>query len=167
MCRKETESEVRTLKISEVVERALEEMKPITRTSYLEELGFKIFPTNSSDCCYIVSGNGERNPTRCWNPTAADLMADDWKLVNEETTQRKRQPEKQMYSVKVRITGYKKTLKRIKKLKKEMKQLSKTAEQLAELREKLFGCCDILYLQNRSTGKKKQSDSFDNLIKKP
>ena len=129
---------MRTLKISEAVERALEEKKSITRDSYLEELGFKIFPTNSSDCCYIASGNGERHPTRCWNPTADDLMADDWKLVNEETTQRDRRPEKQMHSVKVRITGYKKTLKRIKKLKKEMKQLSKTAKELAELKEKLF-----------------------------
>lgn len=65
-------------------------------------------------------------------------MADDWKLINEKTTQRDRQPEKQMRSVKVRITGYKKTSKRIKKLKKEMKQLSKTAKELAELKEKLF-----------------------------
>lgn len=113
------------MKISEAVERALEEKKPITRASYLEELGFKIFPTNSSDCCYIASGNGKLDPTRCWNPTAADLMADDWKLVNEETTQRDRQPEKQMHSVKVRITGYKKTLKRIKKLKKR----NETAQQ--------------------------------------
>ena len=117
---------MRTLKISEAVERALEEKKPITRDSYLEELGFKIFPTNSSYCCYIASGNGERHPTRCW------------KLVNEETTQRERRSEKQIHSVKVRITGYKKTLKRIKKLKKEMKQLSKTAKELAELKEKLF-----------------------------
>lgn len=126
------------MKISEAVERALEEKKPITRTDYLGELGFKIFPTNSSDCCYIAYRNGKPDQTRCWNPTATDLMADDWKLVNEETTQRDRQPEKQMHSVKVRITGYKKTLKRIKKLKKEMKQLSKTAKELAELKEKLF-----------------------------
>lgn len=126
------------MKISEAVKKALEEKKPITRASYLEELGFKIFPTNSSDCCYIASGNGKRHTTRCWNPTATDLMADDWKLVNEKTTQRDRQPEKQMRSVKVRITGYKKTSKRIKKLKKEMKQLSKTAKELAELKEKLF-----------------------------
>ena len=73
------------MKISEAVERALEEKKPITRASYLEELGFKIFPTNSSDCCYITSGNGERHPTRCWNPTANDLLADDWKVINGNT----------------------------------------------------------------------------------
>lgn len=129
---------MRTLKISEAVKKALEEKKPITRASYLEELGFKIFPTNSNDCCYVATRNGKPDQTRCWNPTAADLMADDWKLVNEETTQKERRSEKQMHSVKVRITGYKKTLKRIKKLKKEMKQLSKTAKEFAELKEKLF-----------------------------
>lgn len=41
-----------------------------------------------------------------------------------------------MHTVKVKMTGYKKTLKRVKKLNKEMKQLSKTAKELAELEEK-------------------------------
>lgn len=41
-----------------------------------------------------------------------------------------------MRTVKVKMTGYKKTLKRVKKLNKEMKQLSKTAKELAELEEK-------------------------------
>lgn len=41
-----------------------------------------------------------------------------------------------MHTVKVKMTGYKKTLKRVKKLNKEMKQLSKTAKELAELKEK-------------------------------
>lgn len=41
-----------------------------------------------------------------------------------------------MHIVKVKMTGYKKTLKRVKKLNKEMKQLSKTAKELAELEEK-------------------------------
>lgn len=34
-----------------------------------------------------------------------------------------------MHTVKVKMTGYKKTLKRVKKLNKEMKQLSKTAKE--------------------------------------
>ena len=41
-----------------------------------------------------------------------------------------------MHTVKVKMTGYKKILKRVKKLNKEMKQLSKTAKELAELEEK-------------------------------
>lgn len=41
-----------------------------------------------------------------------------------------------MHTVKVKMTGYKKTLKRVKKLNKGMKQLSKTAKELAELEEK-------------------------------
>ena len=81
MCRKETESEVRTLKISKAVKKALEEKKPITRTS-LKDFGFKVFPTDSSDCCYIV--NEKQQPSRCWNPTADDLTADDWDLATKE-----------------------------------------------------------------------------------
>ena len=41
-------------------------------------------------------------------------------------------------TVKVKVVGYKKTLKRMKKLKKEMKQLSKTTKEFTELKEKLF-----------------------------
>lgn len=73
------------MKISEAVERALEEKKPITRDSYLEEFGFKIFPTNSSDCCYVATRNGKPDQTRCWNPTADDLLADDWEVVGGDT----------------------------------------------------------------------------------
>ena len=42
------------------------------------------------------------------------------------------------HTVKVKMTGYKKTLKRARKLKKEMKQLSKITKEIAELKEKLF-----------------------------
>ena len=73
------------MKISEAVERALEEKKPITRASYLEEIGFKIFPTNSSDCCYLIPKDEKQQPARCWNPTADDLLADDWEVVGGDT----------------------------------------------------------------------------------
>lgn len=62
------------MKIYEAVEKALKEKRPITRTG-LRDFGFEIFPTDSSDCCYLIPK---------WNPTANDLMADDWELVTKE-----------------------------------------------------------------------------------
>lgn len=37
----------------------------------------KILATDSPDCCIIMSVAG-KNPCRGWQPTAGDLMADDW-----------------------------------------------------------------------------------------
>lgn len=72
------------MKINEAVEKALKDKKPITRTS-LKGFGFKIFPTDSSDCCYIIHKDEKKQPTRCWNPTANDLLADDWEVVGGDT----------------------------------------------------------------------------------
>lgn len=69
------------MRIHEAVEKALKEKSPITRAS-LRDFDFKVFPTDSSDCCYIV--NEKQQPARCWNPTANDLLADDWELVTKE-----------------------------------------------------------------------------------
>ena len=41
------------MKIYEAVEKALKEKKPITRMG-LRDFGFSIFPTDSSDCCYLI-----------------------------------------------------------------------------------------------------------------
>lgn len=46
-----------------------------------------ILPTNTTDCCYIVTTvieEGHRkcvHPGRRWNPLAEDLLADDWELI--------------------------------------------------------------------------------------
>ncbi len=71
------------MRIHEAVEKALKEKSPITRTS-LRDFGFGIFPTDSSDCCYLISKDEKQQPARCWNPTANDLLADDWELVTKE-----------------------------------------------------------------------------------
>lgn len=42
------------MKISEAVEKALKEDKGITRKS-LQKYGFEIHPTNSGECCYVVT----------------------------------------------------------------------------------------------------------------
>ena len=72
------------MKIHEAVEKALKKKKPITRTS-LNDFDFKIFPTDSSDCCYLIQKDEKQQPARCWNPTADDLLADDWEVVGGDT----------------------------------------------------------------------------------
>ncbi len=40
----------------------------------------KIQPTNTPDCCIIMSAI-RKEPCRGWQPTAEDLVADDWEPV--------------------------------------------------------------------------------------
>lgn len=63
-------------------------VKPfITRQSWVKEIeGWsdnvaKIMPTNSVDCCIITSFSA-RNPCRGWQPTAGDLVAEDWIITD-------------------------------------------------------------------------------------
>lgn len=42
--------------------------------------GVKILPTNSPDGC-VVESVTEKAPRRGWQPTAGDLVADDWETV--------------------------------------------------------------------------------------
>lgn len=73
------------MKINEAVEKSLKEKKAITRTSWLSDFGFKVFPTDSRDCCYLIQKDEKQQPARCWNPTANDLLADDWEVVGGDT----------------------------------------------------------------------------------
>ena len=47
-----------------------------------------IYPTNSYDCCIVFSLSSMLKRTekqsRYWNPTADDLIADDWETVSME-----------------------------------------------------------------------------------
>lgn len=47
------------MKISEAVEKVLKEDKGITRKS-LQKYGFEIYPSNSGECCYVVTKNSSR-----------------------------------------------------------------------------------------------------------
>lgn len=43
-----------------------------------------IKPTNSYDACILIANQGQkRKSCRHWNPTADDLMANDWKVAKE------------------------------------------------------------------------------------
>lgn len=71
--------------LREAAIKSLETGQAIYRESALhgkEDTKAYIKPTNSYDCCQLIvmDGSKTRKGTRYWNPTADDLIADDWKL---------------------------------------------------------------------------------------
>lgn len=75
------------MNIQTAIKEAIKNNAFITRKSLCFGEGITMVkPTNSFDCCIvIVEGDTEtgRRQVRCWNPTAGDLMAEDWKVVTE------------------------------------------------------------------------------------
>lgn len=74
------------MNIQEAVKTALKEDALICRTSAKMEhmtIFGAIKPTNTYDTCLLlVINNGKINKgSRWWNPTADDLVADDWKVI--------------------------------------------------------------------------------------
>lgn len=69
--------------INEAIKARTADAPYIARAKWHEEFGswraadIKIQPTNSPDCCIIMS-KFNRSPNRGWQPTAEDLLADDW-----------------------------------------------------------------------------------------
>lgn len=70
------------MNIQDATKKALEENKYIRRKS-TKHSTTRIKPTNSYDCCLLVVHGKDRQQGRCWNPTADDLMADDWIIAKE------------------------------------------------------------------------------------
>lgn len=71
--------------ISEAVKLATEQGGMIYRKEIWSNKGFSnvfIKPTNSYDHCIVVKYQDGKEDSCCrnWNPTAEDLMADDWEL---------------------------------------------------------------------------------------
>lgn len=74
------------MNIQEAVKKAMEENAVIYRGVALlgpDDRNAFIRPTNSYDTCLlIVRSEGKIvGRSRCWNPTADDLMADDWNVM--------------------------------------------------------------------------------------
>lgn len=69
--------------IHEAINNRTKDKPFITRMSWLEDygshadLGTKLLPTNTPDCC-IIETKLSKNPCRGWQPMAEDLVADDW-----------------------------------------------------------------------------------------
>lgn len=73
------------MNIQEAVKKAIEEKKEIYRKSAKQDFSdtyATIMPTNTYDTCLlIVNAGNEKKSCRNWNPTADDLIADDWALI--------------------------------------------------------------------------------------
>lgn len=70
------------MKIDEAVKRAIEENASIIRKSTMKS-NTRIKPTNTYDCCIIFTVGSNHQQSRYWNPTADDLIADDWQMIKE------------------------------------------------------------------------------------
>lgn len=82
------------MKIDEAVKKAMETNGYICRNNkdWGKDYRILIKPTNSYECCILVifrrdvpqlpQGSHSRS---WWNPTADDLMADDWEVIKEES----------------------------------------------------------------------------------
>lgn len=74
--------------IHEAVREAMRDNALIIRTSARKtksDIYSAIRPTNSYDTCLLVVMKGEKIDRACrwWNPTADDLIADDWTVIKE------------------------------------------------------------------------------------
>ncbi len=66
--------------ISEAVKQALEKEKCITLPGI--KAIFKIKPTNDVGNCIIMGADGSNPSKHGWQPTAKDLIREDWILVD-------------------------------------------------------------------------------------
>lgn len=67
------------MNIKEATRIAMEENKCITRKS----MQLLVKPTNGWECCLLIHPTKKEYAPR-WNPTASDLMAMDWEIVERE-----------------------------------------------------------------------------------
>ena len=65
--------------IHEAVAEAIKRKCYIARKAWGEGYRFRVEPTDTPDCC-ICHSQAMRNPARGWQPTAEDILADDWIL---------------------------------------------------------------------------------------
>ncbi len=73
--------------IHEAVKEAMKQGGRIQRRIFIAENGWqdmRILPTNTRDCCIpsLWENGNEVSHSRCWNPSADDLVADDWQLAD-------------------------------------------------------------------------------------
>ena len=68
------------MNVKEAVQQAIEEKRCITLPEIEESV--KIQPTNEKGNCVVMRKDGS-HPSRCgWQPTAEELMREDWKVVD-------------------------------------------------------------------------------------
>lgn len=73
------EATIKAIKINGIICRKSSIRKDMT-------VGAVVKPTNTYNCCILLvyrDGKPERS-SRYWNPTADDLMADDWEVLRDK-----------------------------------------------------------------------------------
>ena len=70
------------MNIYKAVKKARKRKRFITRKKYIRTMlaNVKIKPTNSTECCIVFKNN--KSSTSRWNPSAEDLVAKDWIIVD-------------------------------------------------------------------------------------
>ena len=71
---------MRKINIQEAVKQAVEERKYITLPEF--EGGAKIKPTNGRGNCIVMNADGSSPSKSGWQPSADELMRDDWLIVD-------------------------------------------------------------------------------------
>lgn len=68
------------MNIQEAIKESMRTQKLIKRKSGVTST--MIMPTNTYELMVIWSGNKNRLPARCWQPSADDLIANDWYVTD-------------------------------------------------------------------------------------
>ncbi|MEH2947070.1 MW1434 family type I TA system toxin [Sporofaciens sp. JLR.KK001] len=76
------------MNIQEATKKAVEDGGLIYRTSTMQANKARhgaVNPTNTYDACILVvmEKGVQKKSCRAWNPTADDLLADDWEVAKE------------------------------------------------------------------------------------
>jgi hypothetical protein len=66
------------MNIQEATKLATKHLVTMTRSEWDKSHQTEIFPTNDSFLQCIVIGSNGKSITKYWEPSADDLMADDW-----------------------------------------------------------------------------------------
>jgi hypothetical protein len=77
---KTNKSEVREMNIQEAVKKSMEKSKYITLPEF--KGGAKIKPTNGCGNCIVMNADGSNPSKSGWQPSADELMRDDWLIVD-------------------------------------------------------------------------------------
>lgn len=82
------------MNIIEATQKALECDGYITRRYFGDMLVSALKPTNTHDCYILFSMVRTNKTARCWNPTADDILCNEWEVVTEKNLSEQKDPPK-------------------------------------------------------------------------
>ncbi|MCS4486347.1 DUF2829 domain-containing protein [Staphylococcus americanisciuri] len=69
------------MNIQEATKLATSNLVTMTRKKWKESHQAEVFPTNDSFLQCVLSGKNGKTLSRYWQPSADDLMANDWEVI--------------------------------------------------------------------------------------